>query len=83
MDKRTKFQKLIVSEFRDQGFKVTCRRDGTVEVRRSYFYPPQGGIIAWGDGIQKSLPAGKVVRVVDEFAQWPTTSYYCAVIREA
>ena len=65
--------------------RITCRKDGSVEARRSYFYRMGGSAEKFAAHVAAEL-AGcgfpVAVRGVDEFKAWPTTSYFCAIITE-
>ena len=63
--------------------KVTCKADGTVEARRSYFYRMGGTAEKFAANIADIVAyCGFPVNVTgrDEWAAWPKTSYFCAVI---
>ena len=63
--------------------KITCKANGSVEARRSYFYRFGNDADKFAESIKTALTsAGLSVSVWgrDEWAAWPTTSYFCAVI---
>jgi len=63
--------------------KVTCRADGTVELRRHYFYRHGMTAMTWGDEVSAGLPDGwKVVRTQDQFQSWPQDGYFLAVVAQ-
>jgi hypothetical protein len=67
--------------------KVTFRKDGTVEFRRSYFY--HHGATAEGFARRISLElteagfAPTLVEARDDWAAWPKTSYFVAAFQVA
>jgi len=63
--------------------KVTCKRSGDVEVRRSYFYTFGESAEGWAARVDAALQAAGIrarVTARDEFAQWPKQSYWCAIV---
>lgn len=62
--------------------EVTCRQDGTVEVRRSYYYRHGMTAEQWGKVVQKAVEptCGRVVETRDEYRHWPGTSYFVAIV---
>ncbi|NLE58690.1 MAG: hypothetical protein GX616_10040 [Planctomycetes bacterium] len=63
--------------------KVTFKRDGAVEVRRSYFYTFGETAEDWAVKVAAELKAAGIAAQVDarnEFAQWPKQSYWCAIV---
>lgn len=63
--------------------KITCRADGTVELRRNYFYRHGMTSQEFGGLVAESLLTGwKVVRTRDEFRTWPQNSYFLAVVAQ-
>ena len=89
MTKRTDFQKMVKSavECMMGGVaRVTCKANGSVEVRRSYFYTFGWTPENWAAKVAKAVEgAGMAVKVEgkDEWAAWPKTSYFVAVVSEA
>ena len=64
---------------------VTCKQNGTVEVRRSYFYRHGSSAETWAEKVQKVLQTASLDVVTwgrDEWADGPKTSYFCAVVCE-
>ena len=63
--------------------RITCKANGSVEARRSYFYRMGGTAEKFAANIAEIVAmCGFPVNVTsrDEWAQWPKTSYFCAVI---
>lgn len=63
--------------------KVTFKKDGRVEVRRSYFYTFGETAEDWAAKVQAEFKAAGITAYVesrDEFAQWPKQSYFCAIV---
>jgi len=63
---------------------ITCKRDGTVEAKRSYFYRFGKTASDFAASVQAQLEAAGIEAVVigeDRWAAWPKTSYFVAVIR--
>lgn len=82
----TDFQKRVKAVLSDHGDNgPRCKKDGSVEVRRSYFYrmgmdeEKYAGLIL-EKLARKAVPA--YVRGEDHYHNWPKTSYFVAVIRE-
>lgn len=62
--------------------KVTVKKTGIVEVRRSYFYSHGATQYTFAAAVQAKLEAnGHKVRLdysLDEYRNWPKTSYFVA-----
>ena len=82
----TEFQKRvkeILAESTVYPEQMVCKRDGKVEVKKSYFYRHEYSAEKFAAQIQKVLVAeGLKVMVAsrDDWARWPTTSYFVAII---
>jgi len=81
----TPFQKAIKKQLSDctTADKITCKANGNVEVRRSYFYRMGGSAEKFAANIANVVAMCGfpfAVQGVDEWAAWPKTSYFCAVI---
>lgn len=67
--------------------RVVGHKDGTVTVKRSYFYRHGMDSQKWADNVIKTLAeAGITVSEVehnDEWRAWPKTSYFTVTVREA
>ncbi len=68
--------------------KITARKDGTVEVKRGYFYRHGMTSEQWAQRVQTALnDAGctscKVVDHRDDWREWPKGSEFVAVISAA
>lgn len=62
---------------------IICRKNGTVEIRRSYFYRFGATATSYADQIRdilshEGIPAN--VTGDDRWAAWPKTSYFVAII---
>ena len=86
MTKRQKEIKTKISEaavYPDEG-QVICHKDGTVSVKRSYFYQHGQSAGSWGEKVVQELRnVGCIVALVetrDDYNNWPKTSYFVAVI---
>jgi len=72
---------------RDSEGGIVCKKDGTVEIKSSYFYRHGNTSIKHGEAVTQQLqheqaPTGwKVVDTRDEWKSWPKTSYFIAVVR--
>lgn len=85
----TPFQKQIKKTLDSQNVAhhdaVVCKKDGSVEVKRSYFYRPSGGAGQWADDVSAQLRTSGVyaftVECRDDFRNWPTTSYLVAIVK--
>lgn len=68
--------------------KLTARKDGTVEVKRGYFYRHGMTSDQWAQRVQAALDAAgctscKVVDHRDDWREWPKDSEFVAVISAA
>lgn len=63
--------------------KVSRLQNGTLRIRRSYYYRPTESLECFSQRIQLTLaPLGyKPSRVADEWAAYPKTSYYTVELR--
>jgi hypothetical protein len=79
----TEFQKAVKKAFDYPGVhRLVCRRDGSVEVKRSYFYHPYTSA-EWAEKVQKVLAkAGVQCKVTgrDSWKDWPQISYLIATV---
>lgn len=76
------FAKAVIAVFKNKDYEMIARRNGTVEIRRGYFYrtwdPDE-----WRKGIEDQLTAeglNVTVTLRDHFANWPRPSYWTAVV---
>lgn len=83
----TKFQKrvkeVLLKESRVYPDKVICKRDGKVEVKKSYFYRMGNsaeGLATQVYGDLKRAGLEVMVDSRDDWAAWPKTSYFVAVV---
>jgi hypothetical protein len=63
--------------------QIICRKNGNIEVKRSYFYRMGTTAASYADSIRETLHcAGSPARVSgeDRWAEWPKTSYFVATI---
>lgn len=65
--------------------KFVNKKDGSVEVKRSYFYRMGSSAESWADKVREACHCAGVtdVRVEDrdDWAAWPKSSYFVAVVR--
>ena len=86
--KHTEFQKQVKAVLGSQtdviADKVTYHQDGTVTVRRSFFYRHGGSSEKFARAVEAALRKGGLVAIevagFEEFRQWPGDSYYCAKV---
>jgi hypothetical protein len=83
MAKQTAFVKKAKELF-DQGEReVVSHSDGSVTVKRSYFYRMGMDSAKWSEKVRREMGPGTVeVDRGDHWAQWPKTSYFWVRIRE-
>ena len=63
--------------------RVTCRKNGSVEVRRSYFYTLGWSASKLAEKVKAVLPAGwKVTDERNEWRAWPKTSYFMVKVEK-
>ena len=63
--------------------RVVCKRNGMVEVKRSYFYRHGDSAEKFAARIQKILESEGLKVMVDsrdDWARFPTTSYFVAIV---
>jgi len=76
-------QRKLKAYVRDNAFvdKVMCCRDGSVELRKYFFYRMGKTAESWGGKVQCWLPEEwKLLRTVEEWRQWPKDSWFVAVV---
>jgi ribosomal protein L22 len=83
----TTFQKQVKQAILDNTMPdhIICKRDGSVTVKKSYFYRMGRTPEKLAAGIEQALASANItanVQAYDAFAQWPKTSYLVAEIRE-
>ena len=90
----TKFQKAVKAVFSDkQEFapivhpdKIICHRDGSVSLKRSYFYRSGQTAKGWADKVMADLVCFGVpitlVRFRDEYKSWPQDSWFSVTVKE-
>ena len=82
----TEFQKRVKKVLEDSSVypdKMVCKRNGMVEVKKSYFYRCGDSAEKLATRVQKVLEAEGVEVMVDsrdDWAAWPKTSYFVAVV---
>lgn len=65
--------------------RVVCKRDGSVEIMRGYFYRFGMTADAFANAVQNRLESAGIncqVHGEDRFAAWPRDSWFVAVVRE-
>ena len=87
MTKRQKEIKTKISKANihpDEG-QVRCHKNGSVSIKRSYFYRHGQSAQGWGDKVVQGLfDVGCCVileETRDDYNNWPKTSYFVAVVR--
>lgn len=81
MNKAQKALKKYMEEGMISVDKVTCRADGTVELRRGYFYRHGDTAQLWGEWVAEELPKGwRVATTKDEWRVWPKGSWFVAIV---
>ena len=63
---------------------ITCRKDGSIVIKKSYFYRT-GTSQGWADEVAGYIKnAGLSAKVIgeDHWANWPKTSYFFAIVTE-
>ncbi len=83
----TKFQKTVKEVF-DSPIgvypnKMVCKKDGTVEVKKSFFYTHGQTAEKWAENVKRAILAtGFSVEVegYQDWNAWPKTSYFVAVV---
>jgi hypothetical protein len=66
--------------------KITCKSDGSIEVKRSYFYRHNMSVYKWAEKVKAELETnGLTVDVSNEdrYNVWPKESWFVAIVREA
>lgn len=84
----TQFQKQVKKQLEESSDvhpdKIVMKSDGSVEVKRGYFYRHGMDANMWGDKVSKALTIShKLYNVRDDWKAWPKDSYFVAVIEEA
>jgi hypothetical protein len=86
----TTFQARVKSYIMDQApvcaDAIICKKTGEVEVKRGYFYTFGNTAEKWADSVADSLKTVGIPAIVthrNDFANWPKTSYFVAVVKEA
>ena len=87
--KRTDFQKLVVNTLQSStnigSDRTVCKEDGSVVVRRSFFYRHGNSAESFADRVREALTGAGVVAVVrgsESWNSWPHTSWFIATIKE-
>lgn len=82
----TKFQKRVKEDLEESGVyadKVVCKKNGTLEAKKSYFYRMGNTAEKRAAQVKKGLEStGLSVKVDsrDDWMTWPKTSYFVAVV---
>ena len=62
--------------------KITCKADGSVEVRKSFFYRFDMSAEKWGEKVMAVVgDDAQLVKTVEDNNRWPKTSYFVAVVK--
>ena len=66
--------------------KIVCKADGSIEVKRGYFYTHGYSAEKWAEKVKTELEsAGLKVTPVnhrDDWREWPKDSYFVAIVKE-
>ena len=82
----TTFQKQIKQELLNSNDifinpeDIKVKKNGTIEVRQSYFYTHGRTAQKWANRITEYLTTPATVTGRDDWAAWPKTSYFVAII---
>jgi hypothetical protein len=60
--------------------RLTTHKNGTVSVKRAYFYTHGNTAEKWAEKVMSVLPNARLVEVRNDYRQWPTQSYFVAVV---
>lgn len=75
------FKAYVETEARDvYPDKVVCKGDGTVELRKGYFYRHGQTAETWCAKVVAGCPGVAVVDASDYWNPWPRDSYFSAVV---
>jgi hypothetical protein len=62
--------------------QIVAHKDGSVSVKRSYFYHHSNTAEKWGERVMGGCGEfAELISTRDAYANWPKTSYFVAVIR--
>lgn len=80
----TEFQKQVKKELQENPSiftdSIVCKKDGSVEVKKSYFYSHGYDAEKWAAKVSAALTVAHNVQGRDDWAAWPKTSYFTAII---
>ena len=66
--------------------RVVCKKDGSVEVKRYYFYPHGLDADNWAAKVEEALKLAQVqvsqVTGRNDWNNWPKDSYFVAVVKQ-
>jgi hypothetical protein len=60
---------------------MRVKRDGTIEVKWSYFYRHGRTPETYAEQIKAAIPGAEIVAVADRWAEWPKTSWFVVWFR--
>jgi hypothetical protein len=81
--KRTDFQKAVLAAIRPLADVCSCRADGTVVLKRSYFYRHGASAEKMEMCVQAALAQMRVAATTtseDRWRAWPATSFFVVIV---
>jgi hypothetical protein len=72
----------VAPVFADQ---IVCKKTGEIELKRGYFYTFRKTAEGWAASVEQALRMADIPGCVtfrDEWANWPKTSYFTAIVKE-
>lgn len=83
----TPFQKQVKYEIDNSAEihadKIVMKKDGSIEVKRYYYYTHGSTAEKWAEKVSKVLSVKHIVNSRDDWAVWPKDSYFVAIIKES
>lgn len=85
----SKFQKEIKRFFEEEVSscypdRIIAKKDGTVAVRKTYFYRHGQTAQTWGQKVTVALgDKAHLIEISDNWKDWPKLSYFEAVVKQA
>lgn len=73
---RTAERLRIKENLRQIGDSVSFHKDGTISVKRGYFYRNGYDISKMKGAVTKMFPNAAIIRAEDRWAPWPRDSYF-------
>ena len=60
--------------------RMVAHKNGTVSVKRAYFYTHGNTAEKWAEKVMSVLPNAHLGEARNDYRQWPTQSYFVAVV---